>query len=104
LLAAAYSERGDAEPAIHHYEQAVRMDAANTDAWVNLGVLLCQQDRHDEAARAWQQAIRLNASLAGEYFREAPHQSAAIPPAGTARAPRSTSADNPPAPDGSLAQ
>lgn len=50
-------ERADAAAARHAYEQAVALDPAFLDAQINLGALLHEMGRLDEAERAYRRAI-----------------------------------------------
>lgn len=68
LLAQERALQGDVDRAIGHYRKALDFNPHWRDAWVNLGVLLRQAGQEQAAREAWQQALRIDPSLAGEYF------------------------------------
>ena len=63
-------QEGDISGAIELYQQTVHTDPDNHSAWRNLGALLRQQGRTQEARHCTEQALRLNSndgSLWGNY-------------------------------------
>ncbi len=59
-LAATLMRVGRVQEAIHHYEQALRLQPDYADAHNNLGVALDQADRIQEAIGHFEQALRIN--------------------------------------------
>ncbi|MDB5327277.1 MAG: regulatory protein MerR [Phycisphaerales bacterium] len=61
-LAYALTETGDAQRAAVRYREAVQLDPTRPDAWVNLGVLLADEQQLDSAIECFEYAIELDAA------------------------------------------
>ena len=49
---------GQKEQALERYRQMVEIDQNFSEAWSNLGTLLCSMDRRQEACDAYREALR----------------------------------------------
>jgi len=54
--------RGDWQTAVNANREAIRLDPTSADAFNNLGWALAQLDRRDEAIRAYERALAINAN------------------------------------------
>ena len=67
-IAEAYWGKGELEAARQHYLIGLRQDPGNTDTLLDLGDLLSEMGRHDEAGEKYRQAIELTPEEPGPYF------------------------------------
>ncbi len=61
-MARAYMALGDSERVIASYETAIRLAPLRDDSHISLGNFLYAEERYEEAARAYEQAVKLNPS------------------------------------------
>jgi tetratricopeptide (TPR) repeat protein len=59
-LAGVLSALGQKYQALERYLQVVEIDPQHSDGWNNLGVTLCELNRHEEAVAAFEESVRLN--------------------------------------------
>jgi len=62
------AEPDDADAAVKAYEQAIAADSAFIDAYVNLGALLHDLERHAEAERVYRRALRVRGADGMLYY------------------------------------
>ncbi len=67
-IAEAFWGKGELEAARQHYLIGLRQDPGNTDTLLDLGDLLSEMGRHDEAGEKYRQAIELAPEEPGPYF------------------------------------
>ena len=67
-LGVAAFNRGDNESAERHLQNALSIDRHYGDAWYNLGNVLLQFERFDDAADAFRQSIEYGVPTAGKYY------------------------------------
>lgn len=63
-----HHETGDLAAAESHYRRAVFLDPREPVYWFNLGVVLEDRDRPDEAADAYRHCLRLDSAFADAHF------------------------------------
>ena len=63
----ALGNQGKYNEAIKCFNEAIRLDPKEVDAWNNKGVALVIQEKYDEAIKAFDEAIRLDPNLAGAW-------------------------------------
>jgi tetratricopeptide (TPR) repeat protein len=59
----ALGNQGKYNEAIKCFNEAIRLDPKEVDAWNNKGVALVIQEKYDEAIKAFDEAIRLDPNL-----------------------------------------
>jgi len=59
-LGNAYDAAGYKHSALRHFNEALRIDAGLSRAWVNRGVVLKEFNRHDEALESFEKALELD--------------------------------------------
>lgn len=67
----AYRAKGDAERALHDYDQAIRLNPKNAGAYVNRGLALSDKGKMEEALKDYETAITLNPDQWEAYFDRA---------------------------------
>src|SRR6185437_8113151 len=67
-IAEAFWGKGEFETARHHYLMGLRQDPGNTETLLDLGDLLSEMGRHDDAGEKYRQAIELAPEEPGPYF------------------------------------
>jgi tetratricopeptide (TPR) repeat protein len=67
-IAHAFAQRDQSAGALHYFERALRADPGNGDAWLHLGNLYAQLGEADKAHQCRTMALRVNPSLARNYF------------------------------------
>ena len=60
MLGNAFFERGQLDPALREYKEALRLRRDDASAWVRAGVVLTQQGKASEALRYFQSAVQLS--------------------------------------------
>lgn len=63
--------QGQFDAAEQAYRQALAVDSAHADAYLNLGAMLCEDGRHDEAVGLYDQAVAHCPSVAPLHFNRA---------------------------------
>jgi Flp pilus assembly protein TadD len=63
----ALGNQGKYDEAIKCFNDAIRLDPKNVDAWNNKGVTLVIQGKYDEALKAFDEAIRIDPNLVGAW-------------------------------------
>lgn len=60
FIARNYQEKGEVSKAIEYYEQLLKVDASNSTAWSNLGLIHYEEGRVEDAKYALHQALLYN--------------------------------------------
>lgn len=67
----AYAGKGDWDHALRDYDEAIKVEPKNADAWVNRGNTYVHKDQRDKSTLDYNEAIRLNPNLAEAYGNRA---------------------------------
>ena len=67
----AYAAKGDWDRALRDYDEAIKTEPANADAWVNRGNIYARKRQRDKSMRDYNEALRLNPKLPQAYCNRA---------------------------------
>lgn len=67
----AYAGKGDWDHALRDYDEAVKAEPANADAWVNRGNAYAHKRQRDKSLRDYNEALRLNPKMPQAYCNRA---------------------------------
>jgi tetratricopeptide (TPR) repeat protein len=67
----AYAGKGDWDHALRDYDEAIKVEPKNADAWVNRGNAYAHKNQRDKSTHDYNEAIRLNPNLAQAYCNRA---------------------------------